>query len=345
MVKKSSSKPPSDVPDDQLPHAEVTTTRVEKTEGQAVDAPPRPSTLEKQVKFFKGVTLFLFIVLFGMAGTFLYLRRMNRPVQIIVDGKTVATAKNYQAATTLLADAEKTAVGDAYPADAFVRLQNVQFVRTSGDAAIDSDDSIRNTLANNLKLKVRAYVIQVDGLTTIGLPTSLAATQTLALVKAHYASMPPSGPLVGQPTIRQRIVIDRASIVAKNAKRTAEEAAEYFWALPPVRTYVVLPGDRGYKIAVSHHVPFADFLAANAGRDMNRLQPGDIVNLSRSHPLLAVDVKKQTTSTEPIIAGDNEDSGGKRRVVYAITYTNGQETKREILSMVTLSRPRPRMSL
>src|SRR5580700_5286097 len=131
MVNKKSGKPVDDV----QPIAD------------AVDEQPRAlSTLERQVKFFKGITAFLFVVVIGMAGAFLYVRHMNRPVQIVVDGKTIATAKNYTAAVALLADAERDAVGDGYPADAFVRLQNVQFARTSSDVAIDSDESIRHLL-------------------------------------------------------------------------------------------------------------------------------------------------------------------------------------------------------
>ena len=346
MVNKGSSKPQDDVqPDDeQLPPVEVNR-RSDPAPSVSSPPPSKPSSLEKQVKFFKGVTVFLFLVLLGAIGTFLFLRHMNRPVQILVDGKVLATAKNYQAGVALLADAEKTAVGDAYPADSFVRLQKVEFVRTSGDAPIDSDDTIRHTLASNLKLKVRAYVIKIDGRPTIGLPTSQAATQALAIVKEHYASMPPNAQIVGQPTFRERVVIDRVSIPAASAKHDSQDAAAYFWSLAPARTYVVKPGDRGYKIAVSHHISFANFLLANAGKDMNKLQPGDVVNLSRSHPILSVEVKKQMTATEPIVPDEDPDRAGKRRVVYAVTYTNGEVTKREVLSMVTLSRPSPRMTL
>ena len=53
-----------------------------------------------------------------------------------------------------------------------------------------------------------------------------------------------------------------------------------------------------------------------------------------------MEVKKQITATEPIIPDEDPDRAGKRRVVYAVTYTNGEVTKRDILSMVTLSRPR-----
>lgn len=329
MVEKSSGKAAGDVQPDEV-------------EGQE---PRALSRLERQVRFFKGFTAFLFIVVIGMVGAFLYIRHVNRPVQIVIDGKTIATAKNYTAAVALLGGAERDAVGDGYPADAFVRLQNVEFVRTSSDAAIDSDETIRHLLSTNLKLKVRAYVIEVDGHPTIGLPSSQAATQTLNLVRNHYAALPPNDPIIGDPTFVERVVIDRVSIPAVDARHGADDAAAYFWSLPPARTYVVQQGDRGYNIAVKHHVPFADFLDANAGHDMNNLHPGDVVNLARSQPILSVDVKKQTSDTEAIIGGDDVSNAGKRRVVYAVTYTNGIESRRDILSMVTLSRPRPRMSL
>ena len=354
MIKKEPSKASSDVPsdEDKLPPVDIHQRSVEEpmAEEKVVDpganaADRNAARLERQVRFFKRVTAFLFIVLAGLAGTFVYLRHMNRPVQIIIDGKTVATAKNYQAGVALLEQAEKAAAGDAYPSDSFVRMQHVEFVRTSGDAAIDSDASIRQILARDLKLKVRAYVIKVDGRPTVGVPTSQAATQALAMVKEHYASMPPNADIVEQPKFLERVVIDRASVPESTAKRNADEAAHYFWALAPPNTYVVKPGDRGYKIAVSHHVSFPAFLAANAGKDMNKLQPGDVVNLSQSKPLLSVVVKKKLTATEPILADEDPDRAGKRRVVYAVTYTNGHETRRDVLSMVTLSRPEPRMRL
>lgn len=330
-----------------------------KTSSNDTDVPPtaiepepavEPHTaletrLERQLKVFKAVTGLLFLAVLVLGGTFLYYRHVSRPVEILIDGKSVATVRNYATAVALLAKAEQDAVGDAYPEDSFIRLQKVQFVRTSGDAPLDSEESVRHTLSTLLKLNVRAYVIKVDGKTSIGLPTSQAATQTLAIVKDHYVSMPPNAPIVGMPTFRQHVLIDRMSIPAADTRRTADDAAIYFWTPPPAQTYVVQPGDRGYTIAVRHHIDFTDFLAANSGRDMNKLMPGDVVNLNRVHPALSVIVQKKIVADEPILPDAPPDRAGKRHIVYVVTYTNGEETSRNILSMVTLSRPTPRMSL
>jgi LysM repeat protein len=347
MVEKKPASTNSEAPADDLQPIDVDAAEVKPDGAPPEGAKTHPpiSPLEKQVRALKVVTTVLFLALLSVIGAFLYIRHMSRPVQIVLDGKPIATVKSYGAAIHLLADAEHAAVGDAYPEDSFVRMQKIQFIRTSSDAPIDSEDSVRHELSTSLKLKVRAYVIKVDDKPTIGLPTSQAAVQTLAEVKQHYVSMPPNAPLVGLPTFRQRVVIDRMPIAAADARRTPDDAAAYFWTPPPARTYTVKQGDRGYTIAVRHHIPFADFLAANAGRNMNKLQPGDVVNLNKVHPFLGVEVKKRLEADEQILPGADPDRAGKRHVVYVVTYTNGEETRRDILSMVTLSRPHPRMSL
>jgi hypothetical protein len=213
------------------------------------------------------------------------------------------------------------------------------------DAVVDADDAARRAIASHLKLRVRAYVIVVDGLPSIGLPTAEAAEKTLDLVRDHFATMPPDAPAIEPARIKQTTEVSLISVSPTRTRTDPASAAEYFWTPPPAKTYVIKMGDRGYTVAVRNHISFTDFLIANAGHDMNRLHPGDIVNIQKMPPALTVIVRKRIDATEPILPYAPPSEAGKRHVTYAVTYTNGIETHRDVLTWQVLSKPRPQRSL
>ncbi len=120
-------------------------------------------------------------------------------------------------------------------------------------------------------------------------------------------------------------------------------------------TYEVKKGDTWSQIANSHDLTSKELLALNPGYDINRLQIGEVLTLSASVPYLTVTVVKQEhylddiafdvsyTDSAYLYVGDYEvtspGSYGKADVVANVTYVNGEETQRTVLSSVTLKQP------
>jgi hypothetical protein len=104
---------------------------------------------------------------------------------------------------------------------------------------------------------------------------------------------------------------------------SVDRAVDLLTTPPPPLTYVVKRGDRGVKICRRFHLKYSAFLQANAGKDVNRIIEGDIVNVSSPNSILTVLVDKQSSRTEPIRRGVPADKAGLRQITMLTTYANG----------------------
>lgn len=306
---------------------------------------PSPEGLARQLRLFKILALLLLAALGLGAGAFWYVRRMGQPVTVLLDGKPITTVRNYATANQLLDQAERSKVGPAFPEDSIVRLQKVQWRHVDRDVAIDADPVARRKLAKALKLHVRAFAILVGKRVSVGLPTSEDAADTLERVKAHFAQLPPATEVIGEPELIERVKIKEKSLDAAQVRSSPAQAAPYFWTPPPSRTYTVRRGDTGLVIARHNHLSLTDFIGANPTHNINRLSPGDVVNVQKMPLLLTVRVKKKMTREEKIVQGAPAYAAGRQAVTYAVTYINGQETGREALSAITIEPAHARTSL
>jgi hypothetical protein len=224
-------------------------------------------------------------------------------------------------------------------------MQKVRFVHADPNAAQDPDEVVKARLAQHLTLHVSAFVILVKGRPSVALPTADDATQTLRLVKDRWAQMPPQAEIAGQPKIVESTDIQKRTIDTRLTRQTPEQAAPYFWTPPPSKSYTVKPGDLGSRIAYRNHISLSELITANPNKDINRLKPGDFLNVQKMPLLLTVRVLKKLQITEKVYAGVPAAQAGRQRVTYVVTYLNGQETHREAQSVEILEKPEVRMSL
>ena len=120
-------------------------------------------------------------------------------------------------------------------------------------------------------------------------------------------------------------------------------------------TYEVKRGDTWSEIAEQHGLTSKELLALNPGYNINKLQIGEVLTLSASVPYLTMTVVQQEryvdqvnydieyTNTADMYQGDykitSKGEYGAADVVASVTYVNGTETERTILSSsITLSR-------
>ncbi len=308
--------------------------------------PPVPTdAVARQLRVFKWLAALLAAGLVVGAGAFFYIRHLGQPVTILVNGKPAVTVRNAAAANALVAAAEKAKIGAAFAGTEPVRLQKVSFVPAAPDAPQDADDAAQAKLARLLTLRVPAFVILVDGQPSLAFPTPDAATQTLQRVKDHWVKMPPAAPVVGEEQIVQTATIEKHTVDTRLLRSDPDTAAPYYWTPPPSRTYTVHSGDLGSRIAYRNHLSLSDFMRANPNKNLNRLKPGDVVNVQKLPLLLSVRVRKSVIVTEKVHPGAPAAVAGLQRVTYVITYLNGIEQNREARSVVILQKPQTATSL
>ena len=120
-------------------------------------------------------------------------------------------------------------------------------------------------------------------------------------------------------------------------------------------TYTVVKGDTWSGIANDHGMTTKELLAINPDFDINHLQIGDELTLANAVPYLTVvvterqnyveDVQYDITYTDDasMYKGDykvlSKGVYGTADVVADVTYINGEETERNVISSVTLTEP------
>ncbi len=311
------------------------------------DQPPAgsPAALARQLRVFKLLAALLAAALVAGAGAYLYVRHQGQPVTILLDGKPVATVRNAAAANALISTAEKAKVGAAFAEETLVRLQKVSLVPAAPGASQDADETVQTKLVKLLKLRVPAYVVFADKQPTLAFPTSDDADAALTRVKDHWAQMPPSAPPVGEVEIVQKISIEKHTVDTRLLRSDPAAAAPYYWTPPPSRTYTVHSGDFGSRIAYRNHLSLGDFIRANPGLNVNRLKPGDTVNIQKIPVLLTVRVRKKIETTEKIHPNAPDYAAGMQQVTYLVTYLNGVEQSRDAESVIILQKPQTALSL
>ncbi|WP_304965062.1 peptidoglycan DD-metalloendopeptidase family protein [uncultured Oscillibacter sp.] len=120
-------------------------------------------------------------------------------------------------------------------------------------------------------------------------------------------------------------------------------------------TYTVAKGDTWSEIAEDHGLTSKELESLNPGYNIDKLQIGEILTMSASVPYLTMTVVQQEryvdsvafdveyTDSPDIYVGDYKVTSageyGAADTVANVTYINGQETERTVLSSVTLRQP------
>lgn len=306
---------------------------------------PGPDALVRQVRLYRTLALCLAGLLVIGGGAFFYLRHQGQPMTILVDGRPVGTVRNATTANHLISAVEQAKLGPAFASTEPIRLQKVRMERAAAGAAQDPDAAVQARLTQALTLKVRASVILVNGVPSLGLPTLDEATRTLQVVKDHWANLPPAAPPQGSPTFVQRVSVEKRAISTDKLRSTPEAAAAYFWTPPPAKNYVVRPGDLGSRIAARNHISLTELITANPNVNLNRLHPGDVLHVQKVPQVLTVRLRKVVVTEEKVQPHAPAAVAGRERVTYLVTYLNGQEVGREAQSVQIIERPQVRMNL
>lgn len=270
---------------------------------------------------------------------------------VTYDGEVIAVVsseKEVEEARTNLEQMTTRTLGKRYTIDETLLQYSTDWM-TRGEI-VDTGESLQEDLFEEIGLVTNAYCLYVDDVRIGTTPYEGALEELLEQLKlANTDENTISCEFAEDVEIRQELIpsdeVMNLGHVAETLYSTKTEEV----------TYEVKRGDTWSEIAQKHGLTSKELLALNPGYDINKLQIGEVLTLSASVPYLTMTVVQQEryvddvqfdieyTDSADMYQGDYKVTSpgtfGAADVVANVTYINGTEIERTILSSVTLREP------
>ena len=269
---------------------------------------------------------------------------------VTYDGEVIASVASQSAAEAAQKSLEKVTtrtLGETYTIDSSLIQYSSGLLRRKD---VVDKDVLEEDLSEEIGLVTSAYCLYVDGEFIGATPYEGALEELLEqLQKAATNEDTISCTFAEDVEIKQEYVptseIMNLGYLAETLYST--KTAEV--------TYEVKKGDTWSEIAQDHGLTSKELLALNPGYNIDKLQIGEVLTLSASVPYLTMTVVQRERYVEDVMydieytdsanlyKGDYKITSagqyGAADVVATVTYVNGEETERTVLSSVMLKEP------
>ncbi|MBR4749526.1 MAG: G5 domain-containing protein [Abditibacteriota bacterium] len=293
------------------------------------------------------------LVLLLAAGTVFWVR-YRQHCTIYVNGEPCVCLSDRASAESVLND---ITVGYAAKYGKQVSIVEKVLLKRGRKAPEKAPEEAKAVLSKRLTPGAECYAVIADGAVVCGFLSRDEAGRFLVYAKERFA---PSSGEYEEPEFREKVLIDSTVIDPAIIYDSAEEAFDgVFLNKKPAggKQYKVKKGDTASAIAVRHGMKLKQLAAANPGYNLNRLKPGDVLNISAGEApvCLTVEVRQEQTVTESVkpktvkVSSEvlpygktrvlNPGKPGKKKTRYALCYHNGRLVSREIVSEEYLTMP------
>ena len=269
---------------------------------------------------------------------------------VLYDGEIIAAVDSQTAAEEAAADLEAVTsrtLGERYSIDDSMIQYSSGLLRRQD--VVDTT-TLEEDLSQQIGLVTQAYSLYVDGELVGATPYEGALEELLTQLQSSAAD---------ENTISCEFAEDveiKQEYVPTEKVMNLGYLAELLYSTKTAEvTYTVKAGDTWSEIAEDHDMTSSELLEMNPGYDIDKIQIGEVLTLSEAVPYLTVTVKQREyyvedvmydieyTDTADLYKGDykvvSAGEYGAADVVANVTYVNGVETERTILSSVTLKEP------
>ena len=291
-----------------------------------------------------------FLVTAVLIGLFFVLTTIYSPsYAVTVNGVQVGVVHQKADFAGILGRVEETAagvLGHDYSMDAQVSYS----FRLSQKDEFTPSAAVETALMNQIGEVMKSYVLSVNG-TVVG---AMANRADLDAVLDQVAE-----PYLTENTTSYSFAEPVEITWEYTGADTASTAESLYQALTAntngETTYTVVKGDTFMAIAYAHDMSMSELEALNPDVTPEKLQIGQQLTVRKAIPLLSVVTTENVTYTQEIACPveEVEDSSmytgdtkvitqgvpGQEEINADVTYVNGYEESREILTRVTLSEP------
>ena len=286
----------------------------------------------------------------GFAAVVLFFSFYTVGTTVTYDGQVVAAVSSRSAAEAACQDLEAqttSTLGENWSIDASKLTYSTSLLPRQ---EVVDGETFEEDLSDQIGLVTQAYCLYVDGELIGATPYEGALEELLQQLKDAATN---------ENTISCEFAEDvevKYEYVPNDQVMNLGYLAETLYSTKTAEvTYTVVKGDTWSEIAEDHGLTSAELLALNPGYNIDKLQIGEVLTLSASVPYLTMTVQQREyyvdeipydieyTDSAYLYKGDYKVTSageyGAADVVANVTYVNGEETQRTILSSVTLKEP------
>jgi cell wall-associated NlpC family hydrolase len=306
---------------------------------------------------FKRVSaLLISLSLTACIGLGIYFYDRSFSYEVFFNGDRIGNVQETETVAVALDEVQKQLV-DSYGSDISYD-QNVQLERVQ----VDSEQSDAASLTQILMSKVEVYTtgtaIVIDGERHFVFAEMEQAQQVLDAIMEPYhqklAVLPTNAQLV-KVGFRQNVILQEEKVPVETLYTVEEVKSLVQVANSTPSTHLVVSGETAYTISRSLEGRKRSLEKANPGKDLEKLAPGDVINLSDNQPYIDVvyTLKEATREMVPFQTEKKKDasiyvgqtkvqhagSNGEKEVVREVTYTNDVPGNATILSETMILQP------
>lgn len=270
---------------------------------------------------------------------------------VTVDGEPVGVVADRNVVDSAIQEVEAegtSLLGYDYQVKGSIDYQFALTLKTDITQKAEVEDYFYEQL-NQVSDHLRKCEVVVDGRSIGVVKDEDALNEMLEELKSQY---------VNEDTVSadfvENVTVDH--VYTADKLLTAEEMKETLQSNSTGETtYTVSKGDTFNAIAYANDMSVSDLKALNPNVDINRLMVGDVLNVKELVPTLSVQTLEHQVYTQPIECPveTKEDSSmykgttkivtqgveGEAQIEADVTYVNGYEQERKVLSTTTLRKP------
>ncbi|WP_217267294.1 M23 family metallopeptidase [Thermanaeromonas sp. C210] len=271
---------------------------------------------------------------------------------VVVEGERVAVAASreeaQQAVENLLAAMGKGGYEGVQLAE------TIEYLPVKVDrGAINTPEELERLLAGRISFKVPATALEIDGVSRALLRDEATAVALLERLKKEF--VPGEGAMVEEVKFKEKVSLVRQLAAPEDIASPDEVLALLKEGTEEVRQYTVQEGDCLWTIAQKFDLPVEKLQEANPQIQGERLDIGQVINLSARKPLLNVVVVYRQEVTESIPYPTEvkttsqlwrgqervKQAGveGEKKVTYRVVAENGRVVGKEVLEAKVLKEP------
>jgi len=286
----------------------------------------------------------------ALAAVLLFLSTYTNGVTVTYDGKVLgalSSEEEAEAARKELETVTARTLGRTFTIDDSLIQYSSGLLRRQD---LVDKETYQEELSQEVGMVTAAYCLYVDGERIGATPYEGALEQ---LLKQMELSATNEGTI--SVSFAENVEVKQEYVPTADLMNLGYLAETLYSTKTAEVTYTVAKGDTWSEIAEDHGLTSKELLALNPGYDIDKLQIGEVLTMSASVPYLTMTVVQQEryvedvafdveyTDTADLYKGDYKVTSagqfGAADTVANVTYVNGEEIERTVLSSVTLRDP------